>query len=112
MPPELQDCYDAALEKLRQLVLERLGRPLQDEEEARLLLGGLAVVSGFPKYGFAIRNLRKDGEICHECGARVPIHRYWPDMDEEEQPAMVSSAPRIRERQSAPTENYRMDGNR
>jgi hypothetical protein len=77
IPAGIEDDYTNALEHARFLIWEALKDRVNDEARVRLLLGGLAVTNGFTGYGNALQHLNRDGEVCHECGARVPIRGYW-----------------------------------
>lgn len=79
IPDDLVEDYVASLGQMRILALECLKERQTDEESFHILAGVLAVANGYVKYGNAIMHLKREGEVCHECGARVPIFGYWPE---------------------------------
>jgi hypothetical protein len=66
LPPELKADYDAALLDAAELFIDALKRKW-NEEETKVLLGGLASVRGHPRLGEAIIDLDSSFQ-CLECG--------------------------------------------
>jgi hypothetical protein len=56
IPPDLEGDYLSALDEARELLLENL-KLRWEEEQTKVLLGGLAAIRGYPKLADAIINL-------------------------------------------------------
>ena len=75
VPEDLAADYFQSLEQLRLLICECLSLKLKDEEDAKVLLGGLAIVNGLPNFGMAVLEL-PESNTCPNCETDVPLLGY------------------------------------
>ncbi len=75
MPDDLAVAYFQALQQLRLLICESLLLKLATEDEAKILLGGLAIVDGLPNFGMAVLEL-PEPNACPNCETYVPPLGY------------------------------------
>jgi hypothetical protein len=78
IPSDLEQDYFSALEEMRLLICECLRLKLKNEDDAKVLLGGLAVVDGLHDFGMATIEL-PEPNACPNCGTYVSPLGYKAD---------------------------------